>query len=137
MYWAVYVFLGLLATLTSYAAISRRVDPRLGAPPAVVLWWIWAFASFNVVYRGPSNIQSDAYSSLAVVGAVAGVIMLVFAAAAILGRLAPLAETRYAPAASREAERDPKPDATGQPATERREEPSSGRQQRSPFAPED
>lgn len=90
-----YNVLLVIACASSYLAISRRVDERLGGIFATISWAVLTASSFGVsVYSGGSEFttSSDALAFLSVAG---GVMMLIFTFAAATSSLPTRNNTRY------------------------------------------
>lgn len=74
----VFAWLGTAALLTSWASLEGRVtDQVLGSTFAVVLWWVWAFHAYSVTTDAGTT---ESYGSLAILGVLAGLLMLVLTA---------------------------------------------------------
>lgn len=80
---SIYIFLGLIALVTSGVAISQRfpIDITVGASAgAFILWTIWGMSSYKVeVVTNTGTVVDNQYLSLVLMGLVAGGTMLIFA----------------------------------------------------------
>lgn len=77
MFQATYLWLGTFALLASVGAMRQSLDwltRTLAAAFATVAWSVWAVSSFAVSV--PEASATEAYASLAALGAVAALLML-------------------------------------------------------------
>jgi len=92
----------LVAALgTSYVAISRRVDERLGGGIAVFLWGLVAIGAFELVHietdsSGAITEYAVEQPSVGVFAASMALVMLIFTFAAATQKLPSRDETRFA-----------------------------------------
>lgn len=85
----------ILATFTSYAAIARRVDERIGGVFALGLWGVTAAAALNHEVAVGESLVSVSAPGVAILATGGAAVMLVFTFAAVTGRLVSIDGTRY------------------------------------------
>jgi hypothetical protein len=92
----VYLTLFAVAAATTFIAISRRVDERLGGAIASIMWGRLTAASFNLkVYTGGSELSAPADGATAILTATMAVLMVVFTIAFAFDRVPDRDQTRF------------------------------------------
>jgi hypothetical protein len=81
-------FLGLLALVTTGAAVLSRADEAIFGTTGAILWWVWGFGATNLV----SEAGQSSELALALVGALLGLLSLVIGYAGAVSFLAPLSD---------------------------------------------
>ena len=86
----------IAALASSYVAISRRLDERLGGATAIILWGLVAIGAFDyeVVTNDGTRVAIEE-PFLGFFAAGMALIMLAFTFAAVTGELPSLDETRF------------------------------------------
>jgi len=113
-----YHVLLVAALATSFVAIARRIDERLGGAVSTILWGLVAVGSFEIeqtravtgnvtqTYNGTSNVtitqeggevvtEASAAPEVAFFAASLALVMLIFTLAAATGQLPQRTATRY------------------------------------------
>jgi hypothetical protein len=93
---AIYITLFALAGATTFIAISRRVDERLGGAIAAIMWGRLTAGSFNLTtYSGGSELSAPADGATAIFTATMAVLMVVFTIAYAFDRVPSRDQTRF------------------------------------------
>lgn len=96
MFQLTFIFIGALAAIASYLAISRQVDEVLGGSFAMFFWTVWAlYANSVTVVASSGEKVTEGYTPLFFLGVGAGLIMLLFVVRGVTGSLTPRDETRF------------------------------------------
>lgn len=95
MFQATFIFIGALAAIASYLAISRQVDEVLGGAFAMFFWTVWALYANSVSVHSGGQEFTEGYTPLFFLGVGCGLIMLLFVVRGVTGNLTPRDETRF------------------------------------------
>lgn len=94
---SLYVAMFALAGASTYVALTRRVDARLGGSVALALWARLTPASFNLVgYSGGTQFSAPTDGATAILTGTLALLMLVFVLGTAFDAVPGREETRFA-----------------------------------------
>lgn len=94
---SVFVVMFALAGASTYVALTRRVDERLGGVVAMALWGRLTPAAFNLtVFTGGSQLSAPTDGATAILCATMALLMLVFVFGSAFGVVPEREATRFA-----------------------------------------
>lgn len=90
-----FLVLLVMSFLASYAAISRKIDERIGGAFSVGLWGVTAAGALNHQAVVGDELVTATAPGVAVLSVGGAFVMLVFLTAAVTGRLTDISATRF------------------------------------------
>lgn len=90
-----FLVLLVMSFLASYAAISRKIDERIGGAFAVGLWGVTAAGALSHQTVVNDQLVTVSTPGVAIISVGGAFVMLVFLGAAVTGRLTDISATRF------------------------------------------